>query len=311
MLVTAWIYSTPGHLHNEEVVARAIEKYGRDKWIIVDKIGVDLSKGFKFVQTEEGLRGQLEESLARLKTDYIDLLVLNRPDPSIPIEDTMAVLKGFVTEGKARYIGLSEATPDEIRRAHAVHPISAVEQEYSLQTRDIETGGMVPVLNELGIGVLAYSPLGRGMLGAPIRSRADLLPGDYRLHSPRFSEENLAKNAAKADKLAEIAAGKGATPAQLALAWLIHKSTSIKGGVVPIPGTTNAGRLEENLKASSVALSDADVALIETNVPEAEGERYPGMHGTWNKRASASAPVSTTGGAGSAAAAATTPSGSS
>eukprot|EP01012_Entosiphon_sulcatum_P012190 TRINITY_DN17617_c0_g1_i1.p1 TRINITY_DN17617_c0_g1~~TRINITY_DN17617_c0_g1_i1.p1 ORF type:complete len:226 (-),score=43.97 TRINITY_DN17617_c0_g1_i1:238-879(-) len=155
-LVTAWIYFSEGLPHNEEVVGEAIAKYGRDKWIIIDKIGADFSKKpVPLAQSPEELREQLEQSLKRLGTDYLDLLVLNRPDPRIPIEQTMKVFKEFVAEGKARHIGLSEASPEEIRRAHAVHPISAVEQEYSLATRDVEEG-LIPTLKELGIGILTH-----------------------------------------------------------------------------------------------------------------------------------------------------------
>jgi len=241
-----------------------------------------MSKKPPFAQSAEELRMQLDESLARLRTDHLDLLVLNRPDPSIPIEDTMAVFKAFVAEGKAKYVGLSEATPDQIRRAHAVHPLTAIEQEYSLNTRDIE-GELLATVRGLGIGVLAYSPLGRGMLSATLRSRADIAPGDMRLHLPRFSEENIAKNAAKADALAAIASRKGCTPAQLALAWLLAKGADI----VPIPGTTKPERLAENVGAASLSLSAADVAEIEANVPEADGERYPAFVPTWNKSAGA------------------------
>lgn len=219
------------------------------------------------------------QSLARLKTTYIDVLILNRPDPSIPIATIMETFKAFVSEGLVKYVGLSEATPAEIRAAHAVLPLTAIEQEYSLNTRDIE-GELLSTIRELGIGLLAYSPLGRGLLGSTIKSRADLKPGDWRLSSPRFSEENIAANVKKAEKLADIAASKGCTSAQLALAWLLAQGLD----VFPVQGSTKVDRTRENLGAINVVLTPEEAESIAALVPEADGDRYTGMFATWNKR---------------------------
>ena len=277
LIDTAWIYKTPGAPHNEELVGKAIIKHGRDKWIISEKIGVDLAKQPPFVQSEADLREQLESSLARLQTQYVDILFLNRPDPRISIETTMAVLAKFVAEGKAKHLGLSEATPEEIRRAHAVHPLVAIQQEWSLCTRDLEAE-LLPCCRQLGISIMAYSPLGRGLLSQAVTSRESLKAGDWRLSpgQPRFSAENIAKNAEHAAALATIAQRKGVTPAQLALGWLLAKGGD---AVVPIPGTTNTSRLAENAAAAFIVLSDEEVAEIEAAVPEAVGDRYGGMHG--------------------------------
>jgi aryl-alcohol dehydrogenase-like predicted oxidoreductase len=227
------------------------------------------------------IRKQLGESLARLGTDYVDLYYQHRVDSSTPMETVMGVLKELHAEGKIRYAGLSEMTPDELRKAHAVFPVSAVQLEYSLQTRDIEAT-VLPVARELGIGLVAYSPLGRGLLSQTFKTVEDLPEHDWRRTLPRFSGEAFAKNAAKAENLHKIAERKGCTTAQLAIAWVLRKGADI----VPIPGTKSVARVAENLGAAAVAeaLTDADIAEIEANVPEAEEERYAGMWGTFNLR---------------------------
>lgn len=280
---TAWIYQAPDGRTNEAVVAKAIAKHGRDKFIIATKFGIkfDPATGLSFDSSPENIKAQLADSLARLGTDYIDLYYQHRVDPATPMETVAGVFKELHAAGKIKYAGLSECTPAELRRAHAVFPITAVQAEWSLQTRDLEAPGtLLDTCKELGVGIVAYSPLGRGLLSATFTKREDLQPSDWRLTQPRFSEEAFARNAAKAAKLQELAARKGCTPAQLALAWLLSKWD----GVVPIPGTKSAARVAENFGAVRLALSAAEVAEIEASVPEASEERYSGMYGTWTSR---------------------------
>jgi len=215
-----------------------------------------------------------EASLKRLGTDYIDLYYQHRVDPTVPIEETIGAVAALVKEGKVRYIGLSEAAPATIRRAHAVHPISALQTEYSLWSRDPEDE-ILPTLRELGIGFVPYSPLGRGFLSGEVRSVDDLDADDFRRHSPRFQGENFARNLALVDRVRELAAGKGITPSQLALAWLLAQGEDI----VPIPGTKRRTYLEENTGALAIRLSAEDLARIEEATPKgaAAGERYPDM----------------------------------
>jgi aryl-alcohol dehydrogenase-like predicted oxidoreductase len=280
---TANIYSTPGLPSGDELIGDAIKAHGRDKIVVLAKLGVDFAmKPMQEAQREEHLTKQLEKSLAQLGTDFIDVLVLNRPAPHIPIEDTMKVIKGFVAAGKVKHVGLAEATPDEIRRAHAVHPIAFIEQEFSLHTRQAVIDHLFPVLKELGIGLVAYSPLSRGLLSGV--NKADLKAGDYRLTSPRFSDENVGKNASAAEKLAAIAERKGCKPTQLALAYLMAKAKLHGVTCVPIPGSTNPARVAENLGGADVSLSAEDVAEIEAAIPEAEGDRYAGMHATFESK---------------------------
>jgi aryl-alcohol dehydrogenase-like predicted oxidoreductase len=203
-----------------------------------------------------------DASLERLGTDYIDLYYQHRIDPAVPIEETVGAMAELVTAGKVRYIGLSEASPDVIRRAHATHPLSAVQSEYSLWTRDPEAE-VLPTLRELGIGLVAYSPLGRGFLTGQIRSLDDLSEDDWRRSNPRFQEEALRQNVELADRVRELAVERGVTPAQLALAWVHAKGSDI----VPIPGTKRPARLEENAASVVVELSDADVAALDQAVP--------------------------------------------
>eukprot|EP01116_Phalansterium_solitarium_P019478 TRINITY_DN544_c1_g1_i2.p1 TRINITY_DN544_c1_g1~~TRINITY_DN544_c1_g1_i2.p1 ORF type:complete len:341 (-),score=100.87 TRINITY_DN544_c1_g1_i2:115-1137(-) len=278
-LDTAWIYKSETE-HNETLVGKAIKIHGRDKFIIATKFGVDLANTDRRQDARpEAIRRQLSESLARLGTDYVDLYYQHRQDPQTPIESVAETLKQLVAEGKVRYIGFSEVTGNEIRRAHAVHPVSAIQMEWSLQSRDLEAE-VVPAARELGVGIVAYSPLGRGLLATAFTKRDDLKPGDFRLHAPRFSEENMQVNAAAAQRLAELAAKKGATAAQLALAWVHSRGRD----VFPIPGTKTVKRLEENLAAASIQLSAAELAEIEAAVPQGAGQRYPDMAATFNSR---------------------------
>lgn len=185
----------------------------------------------------------------------------------------------LVAEGKARFIGLSEATPDEVRRAHAVHPVTAIQQEWSLDTRDLEAE-LVPTCRALGVGIMAYSPLGRGMLAGTVSAREALAPGDWRRHSPRFSEANFDANAARAAALAGAATARGVTPAQLALAFVLAQGDD----VVPIPGTRSVARLAENAAAVDVRLTPAEAAALAALLGAPAGDRYAGMHATFNSK---------------------------
>jgi aryl-alcohol dehydrogenase-like predicted oxidoreductase len=242
---------------------------------------VILATKFGFVPTNPGeeqqvdgspqyVRNACDRSLQRLQTDYIDLYYQHRVDARVPIEDTVGAMADLVKQGKVRHLGLSEASAATIRRAHAVHPIAAVQTEYSLFSRDPEEG-ILPTLHELGITLVAYSPLGRGFLGGRFRTMDDLAPGDWRRTNPRFQGENFTRNVALADRLREMAAARGCTPAQLALAWLLTREN-----VVPIPGTSSIERLEENAAAVDVSLTREDLDEIERLSPKgvAAGDRY-------------------------------------
>src|SRR5437764_1408372 len=261
-----------GPFKNERLVGRAI-KGRRDEVVLATKFGN--------VRTEQGerlgIRGDREyvlsacdASLERLGTDHIDLYYQHRVDPNTPIEETVGAMAELVEAGKVRYIGLSEAGAQTIRRAHAVHPITAVQTEYSLWTREVEDE-ILPALRELGIALVAYSPLGRGFLSGRFTSPEELDEGDYRRFGPRFTGENLEQNRALAERVRELAAERGITPGQLALAWVLHRGEHI----VPIPGTKRVSYLEENLAAADVQLSDQEVRQIAATVGEAAGERYP------------------------------------
>jgi aryl-alcohol dehydrogenase-like predicted oxidoreductase len=219
----------------------------------------------------EYVRAACDASLRRLGTDVIDLYYQHRVDPSVPIEDTVGAMSDLAQAGKVRFLGLSEAGPETIRRAHAVHPISALQSEYSLWTRDPEDGSL-DVCRELGIGFVAYSPLGRGFLTGQIRRFEDFAPDDFRRMNPRFQGENFDRNLDLVDRLGEIAREKRCTPAQLALAWLLAQGEDI----VPIPGTRHRERLEENMEAAGLALTPDDLRRIDDAAPKgvAAGERY-------------------------------------
>jgi aryl-alcohol dehydrogenase-like predicted oxidoreductase len=219
--------------------------------------------------TPENVRRSIEGSLKRLGTDHVDLYYQHRIDPNTPIEETVGAMAELVKEGKIRHIGLSEAAPDTIRKAHAVHPITAVQSEYSLWSRDIEAE-VLPTLRELGIGLVAYSPIGRGFLAGRFSDPSELDEGDFRRSGPRFTGSNLERNQQLAAKIRELAEEKGVTSGQLALAWVLAKGDDI----VPIPGTKRVSYLEENWGATQVELSDDELERIEAELPEAAGERY-------------------------------------
>ena len=217
----------------------------------------------------ENVRRSIEGSLQRLGTDHVDLYYQHRIDPGTPIEETVGALAELVEEGKVRHIGLSEASPETIRRAHAVHPIAALQTEYSLWSRDVEAE-ILPTLRELGIGLVAYSPLGRGFLSGRFTSTDELDENDFRRHQPRFTGENIELNRRLVDKLGEIAREHECTTGQLALAWVLAQGEDI----VPIPGTKRRAYLEENLGAADVVLTSDDLARLDAELPAAAGERY-------------------------------------
>ena len=270
-LDTAEIY---GPHTNEELVGRAIAGR-RDEVQLATKFGFRLNPESPWARSVDGspenVRSAVEGSLKRLGTDHIDLYYQHRIDPDVPIEETVGAMAELVQAGKVRYLGLSEAAPDTIRRAHATHPLTAVQMEYSLWTRDAEAE-VLPTLRELGIGLVAYSPLGRGFLTGSIRSMDDLPEDDWRRNNPRFQEEALQQNIALADQVSELADRLGITPAQLALAWVQAKGEDI----VAIPGTKSPTRLQENAGAVDVALSVDDVQALDAALPSdgVAGTRY-------------------------------------
>jgi aryl-alcohol dehydrogenase-like predicted oxidoreductase len=258
---------------NEVLVGRAIADR-RDQVVLATKFGIVRDPGNPRSRGVNGrpeyVKQAAEASLKRLGTDYIDLYYQHRVDPDTPIEETVGALAELVQEGKVRYIGLSEAAPDTLRRANAVHPITALQTEYSLWSRDPEDE-ILPTCRELGIGFVAYSPLGRGFLTGAIQSIDDLDEDDYRRFSPRFQGENFQRNLDLVSTISELAADKALTPAQLALAWVLSQGEDI----VPIPGTKRRDRLEENVGAVDVELTDDELREIADALPEAAGERYP------------------------------------
>jgi aryl-alcohol dehydrogenase-like predicted oxidoreductase len=273
-LDTAQLY---GPMTNEQLVGRAIKGH-RDEYVIATKFARRLEPSTKpgdmstvgpLDGSAEHVRNSIEGSLERLDTDHVDLYYQHRVDPNVPIEETVGAMAELVQQGKVRHIGLSEAAPETIRRAHAVHPITAVQTEYSLWTRDPESE-VLPTCRELGIGFVPYSPLGRGFLSGRFKSPEDLDENDFRRNGPRFTGGNLDANLQLASKVADIAAEKGITPAQLALAWVLAQGEDL----VPIPGTKRRKYLEENASAVDVELSDDDLARIEAELPKAAGERY-------------------------------------
>lgn len=269
MLDTSDMY---GPYTNEELVGRAIAGR-RDEVVLATKFGIVLDPENPAKRGVNGrpeyVKASAEGSLKRLGVDVIDLYYQHRVDPDVPIEETVGAMKELVDEGKVKHLGLSEAGPDTIRRAHAVHPIAALQTEYSLWSRDVEAD-ILPVLKELGIGLVAYSPLGRGFLTGAIKSYNDLPEDDYRRTSPRFTPENFDKNLELVAVIEALAAEKGVTPAQLALAWVLTQWD----GIVPIPGTKRRTRLEENAGALDVTLTDGELGKLASSLPEAAGGRY-------------------------------------
>ena len=271
-LDTAEVY---GPYTNERLVGRAVAGR-RDQFEIATKFGFSFDPDNPYGPrgldgSPENVKRAAEGSLERLGTDYIDLFYQHRVDPGVPIEETVGALAELVQAGKVRYIGLSEASAEVIRRAHATHPLTAVQSEYSLWTRDPEAD-VLPTLRELGIGLVAYSPLGRGFLTGQIRSVDDLPDDDWRRSNPRFQEEALRQNVELADRVRALAEDRGVTPAQLALAWVHAKGRDI----VPIPGTKRPERVSENVAAADIELSDEDVAALDQAIPagSAVGGRY-------------------------------------
>jgi aryl-alcohol dehydrogenase-like predicted oxidoreductase len=272
-LDTAQLY---GPMSNEELVGRAI-KGRRDEYVIATKFARridsatpgDMSSIGPLDGSAEHVRSSIDGSLKRLGTDHVDLYYQHRVDPNVPIEETVGAMAELVQEGKVLYIGLSEAAPDTIRRAQAVHPITAVQTEYSLWTRDPEAE-VLPTCRELGIGFVAYSPLGRGFLSGRFSSPDELDENDFRRNGPRFTGENLEANLKLARKVAEIAEEKGVTPAQLALGWVLAQGEDI----VPIPGTKRREYLEQNAAAVDVELTPEDLARMDAELPRAAGDRY-------------------------------------
>jgi aryl-alcohol dehydrogenase-like predicted oxidoreductase len=258
---------------NEELVGRAIAGR-RDQVVLATKFGIVRDRDDPSARGVNGrpeyVRQAAEGSLRRLGVDHIDLYYQHRVDPDTPIEETIGAMAELVQEGKVRYLGMSEAGPETLRRASAVHQITALQTEYSLWSRDPEDE-ILPTCRELGIGFVAYSPLGRGFLTGAIRSVDDLAQDDYRRSSPRFQGENFDRNLALVGTIQELAADKAVTPAQLALAWVMAQGEDI----VPIPGTKRRERLEENVGSVDVELSDDELRQIADALPETSGERYP------------------------------------
>jgi aryl-alcohol dehydrogenase-like predicted oxidoreductase len=265
-----------GPLTNEALVGRAIDGH-RDEYVIATKFSRrmdDATPGdMSTVGPPDGsadhVRSSIDGSLRRLGTDHVDLYYQHRVDPNVPIEETVGAMAELVEAGKVRHIGLSEAAPETIRRAHAVHPITAVQTEYSLWTRDPEPE-VIPTCRELGIGFVPYSPLGRGFLSGRFTSPDELDEDDFRRRGPRFTGENLEANLRIVAKVKEIAEEKGITPAQLAIAWVLAQGDDL----VPIPGTKRRTYLEQNVGAVDVELTDDDLARINAELPDAAGDRY-------------------------------------
>ena len=264
---TAEVY---GPYTNETLLGQAL-RGRRDKVVIATKFGFRIENGASIgVNSDPAhLRQAVEASLRRLGTDYIDLLYQHRIDPQVPIEDVVGAMAELVREGKVRYLGLSEAGVANIRRAHAVHPISALQSEYSLWERNLEAD-VLPVLRELGIGLVAFSPLGRGFLAGTARRAEEYAPLDFRHQDPRLQGANFDANVGAAREVAHLAAAKGVTPGQIALAWALHQGDDI----VPIPGTKRRNYLEQNVAAADIALDAAELAQLGDALRQVAGARY-------------------------------------
>jgi len=274
LLDTADMY---GPFTNERLVGRAIADR-RDQVVLATKFGNQRAEDGSFLGINgrpDYVRAACDASLQRLGVDHIDLYYQHRVDRTVPIEETWGALSELVDAGKVVHLGISEAAPDTIRRADTVHPITAVQTEWSLWTRDVETNGVLETVRELGIGFVPYSPLGRGMLAGRIRSLDELAADDWRRNNPRFQGENFATNLAIVDRVHELATEKGVTAGQLALAWVQAQGED----VVPIPGTKRISYLEENIAALDLVLTPEDLARIDEVAPVgvASGDRYPDM----------------------------------
>ena len=274
LLDTADMY---GPFTNEKLVGRAIRDR-RDRVVIATKFGNVRSERGEYLGIRgdpEYVRQACDASLQRLGVDHIDLYYQHRVDPKVPIEDTVGAMAELVKAGKVRHLGLSEAAPETIRRGHATHPITALQTEWSLWTRDVEENGVLDTVRELGIGFVAYSPLGRGFLTGQFKSYDDLPADDFRRRNPRFQGENFQKNLNLVTAVERVAKKKGVTPAQLALAWVLSRGHD----VVPIPGTKHVARLEENVGATDIDLAREELDEIDRVFPvgAASGTRYPDM----------------------------------
>ena len=266
-----------GPFTNERLVGRAIADR-RDDVVLATKFGNERREDGSRIGINgrpEYVRQACDSSLTRLGVDHVDLYYQHRVDPSVPVEETWGALAELVTAGKVRHLGISEAAPATIRRAHQVHPVTAVQTEWSLWSRDVEDDGVLATVRELGIGFVAYSPLGRGFLSGSIRSIDDLDENDFRRHSPRFQGENFEKNLELLARVREIATEKGATPSQLALAWVLAQGED----VVPIPGTKRRHYLDENIAALRIELDADDLTRIDAAAPagSSAGDRYADM----------------------------------
>jgi len=267
LLDTADMY---GRGHNEQLVGRAI-RGRRDQVVLATKFGIRRGEGLDrgVDSSPEYARQAIEASLRRLGVDHVDLYYLHRRNPAVPIEDTVGAMAALVEAGKVRQIGLSEVNADTLRRAHAVHPVAALQSEYSLWTRNVEAE-ILPAARELGVTLVAYSPVGRGFLTGTIASTEGLAADDFRRFNPRFQGDNLARNLRLVDTVRRVAAEVGCTPVQLALAWLLAKGDDI----LPIPGTKRVKYLEENLGAVDVTLTAEQVRVLDEALPAAAGDRY-------------------------------------
>jgi len=269
-LDTADLY---GPLLNERLVAKAI-KGNRDQYIIATKFGFEIDDNeqltWGFNGKPEYVKKAIDRSLKNLGTDYIDLYYLHRMDPNTPIEETVGAMADLVKSGKVKYIGLSEVSAETIRKAHKVHPITAIQTEYSLFEREPEVNGVLDVVKELGVGFVAYSPVGRGFITGQIKTPEDFEANDFRRDIPRYQGENFYKNLDLVNQLHDIASSKGFSPTQLALAWVISK------GIVPIPGTKRLKYIQENAEAANIILTPEEIAHIESILPvgAALGDRY-------------------------------------
>ncbi|MEW2296498.1 aldo/keto reductase [Streptomyces sp. NPDC006743] len=273
LLDTADMY---GPYANEELIGRAVAGR-RDQVVLSSKVGSEIDNGrltWRVNNRPEYIRRSIEGTLRRLGTDHLDLYYLHRVDPEVPVEESFGALAGLVEAGLVRHLGISEAAAATIRRAHAVHPLTAVQTEYSLFTRDVEVNGVLETTRELGIGFVAYSPLGRGFLTGTIRDTSDIPEGlDFRHIAPRFESGNIRRNLPVVDRLSDLAAATGTTVGRLALAWVLSRGQD----VVAIPGTKRRTYLEENVLASDVRLTDDVLAAIDSIAPYGitAGDRYP------------------------------------
>ena len=262
-----------GPFANEELLGRVLQDYRRDEFVIATKFGMRFEEGrvAGMDSRPQHIQEAVEGSLRRLRLEYIDLLYQHRVDPAVPIEDVVGTMANLVTQGKVRFLGLSEAGENTIRRAHACHPLSALQSEYSLWERNLESN-ILPVLGELGIGLVAFSPLGRGFLTGAVKRAEEYPSEDWRRNDPRFQGRNFDTNLHVFAAVRELAQHKGVTNGQIALAWLLNRGS----GIVPIPGTTKRSHLEDNVRAVGLSLSEAEIAQLDIALAPSRiaGQRY-------------------------------------